>query len=105
MLIDIEVCLHYLEKIDNNIVCNVVENVEDLLQNVLTFIVIANLDFCDVKFCRSSLLSRKCFRFNDKTLNFFKMLRLCQSFANAIDVSVFIKKIFSSILFCVDKYQ
>jgi len=65
------------KKIDNNIVYDVVEDVEDLLQDVFTFIVIANLDFCDIKFCKLSFLDRKCFRFNDETLNFLKMLRLC----------------------------
>jgi len=86
-------------------VCDIVEDVEDLLRDVLTFFAIANLDFCDVRFYRSNFLNCKCFCFNSETLDFFEILRFCQSFADAVDVNVFIEKISSSVLFRADKYR
>jgi len=86
-------------------VCDVVEDVEDLLRDVLTFFAIANLDFCDIRFYRSNLLNRKCFCFNSGTLNFFEILQLRQSFADAVDVNVSIEKISSSVPLRADKYR
>jgi len=86
-------------------VCDAVEGVEDLLRDVFTFFVIANFDFCNIRFYRSGLLNRKCFCFNSEVLNFFEISQLRQLFADAVDISVSIEKISSSVLFRADKYR
>jgi len=98
ILIDIKVSFHYLEKINNNVVCDFIKCIENLFRYIFSFFIVANLDFCDVEFHKLSLLSNKIFRFN------CELLRLRKTFVDTIDISALIKKISSFVSFFVNKY-